>query len=1167
MTTSVRSSFEDMNMNENSNSYKSSRTNRTEMSSTRSSLGGKSYRDVFDSKRSNNSSDRSSYSSKTESESTKSTGTNNSAITTDTYRGIKYYKNSKEEYKFKPEEIFVDSSKPCQVILESYGKEKTIGTHRFRTYEFPDNDREWHIPGQHLGSLYMNYCRELKSQPEPLKRINIGELVPDVAPLVINLELKFEHVILDMDDPEYEFSNNDVYDNRLSKEIVKFVQLLLEKNFNCNDERVFTSFVCDHEKPIKLTSNKSSVSASTSHDIEYYSTYMSFHFPFARMTLSNQDKLIKIPLIRLLKQYNVRKYLKIEPEGEWKDWIKTLKEFKYYPMYGSIPHPDIKYPLSLSVIYKKIGKNSDDSKYIYEDIDTDVFELSRHLHVSSGCIPYSYLSMLIGLEDFDDSKEYEGLDYVYPLYFSMFYWNVQLFPKSSESIRTVKDSVRQEQKNSSSQSAHVKFTRDIDEINRYVHMIKTSKIFSVNSSEFFPVWRDIGYIYHRYTNKEPTGLNLWLNFTQNYVKSKINVEDPNVIRENKNKIFSLPFDVDNDDIDIDRISSYMESGGSTYTPVEDKKEDKKSSPLSLGADSSEADTKLASPQKPKQTHTPTYKFQLPNLEEYARKFYSNGVVNNNLSVRTVAWYAQKYNPTSYQNYFKGKMKEAVDNALSMMTDTDIGMCIYHYFKLTLANISGKRNGWYKFENHHWKYLSSESTISNMISDTFVNMLHSLISENNTIIQTLNNSGERDRLETQNSNIMKLVMNLKKTCFKSKILTELAGRLYDNDAEFGLKMNSSVTITGVVNGIIETIDKDIFFRDGKPEDYVSKYSTTPYVKTLDWNSPSVIKLLIYLRQVFPDKDLRELIKRFLSSFFVAKNQEKKCFVFTGRGDNSKSVFIKLISNMLGEEYAVEGPTTMLTEKKRGSSGPNPEIARSKHTRALFLSEPGSEEKLDFGLIKNITGGDTFFARMLNDNGGSIKMTFKLILQTNDIPVGKNTDKQGQNRIFIIPFKARWSKEASRDIRKQFRDNNGNGHYLMDPDFDKNMPELGYAALWIAFQYWHIYATTGLNKCDSVDEEIKKHWHETDPFVQFFDEHIDIAYKTNDEGNNVVDKTSFVAIKDLTEQFNTYSFENNIPRITSIEIKRGFNRVFNNIPVKNRYYGFAFKNNTGSGENEI
>jgi hypothetical protein len=1067
------------------------------------------------------------------------------------------------------------------VILESYGKEKTIGTHRFRTYEYPDADREWHIPGQHLGSLYMNYCRELKSQPDPTRRINIGELVPEVAPLVINLELKFEHVSEDLDG-SFELTVDDVYDNRLSKEIVKQVQVLLEKNFSCNDARVFTCFVCDHEKPVKISTTKSSISTTTNTDVEYYSTFLSFHFPFARMTVSNQDKLIKTQLIRLLKQNNVRKYLKIEPEGEWKDWIKTLKEFKYYPMYGSIPHPDIRYPLNLAVIYKKIGESENDSKYIYEDVDTDVFELSRHLHVSSGCIPYSHLSNLLGIENFDSNQDYEGLDYVYPLYFSMFYWNTQIFPKSSDSsssIRSRVDHPRGDEKSADTKQQYVKFSKEIDEINRYIHMIKTSKTFTVNSNEFFPVWRDIGFIYHRYTNKEPLGLNLWLNFTQHYVKTKINVDDTNVIRENKNKIFSLPFDVDNDDIDIDKISSYMESNGSSYSSGvglsasqsdEKKSESKKSdvSPLSLGSEEdSKGDAKLAYHTIQKQNHTPTYKFQIPNLEDYARKFYSNGVVNNNLSVRTVAWYAQKYNPTSYQNYFKGKMKEAVDNALSMMTDTDIGMCIYHYFKLTMANISGKRNGWYKFENHHWKYLSSESTISNMISDTFVNMLHSLISENNTIIQTLNNSSERDRLETQNSNIMKLVMNLKKTCFKSKILTELAGRLYDNDAEFGLKMNSSVTITGVVNGIIETIDKDIFFRDGKPEDYVSKYSTTPYVKTLDWNSPSVIKLLIYLRQVFPDKDLRELIKRFLSSFFVAKNQEKKCFVFTGRGDNSKSVFIKLISNMLGEEYAVEGPTTMLTEKKRGSSGPNPEIARSKHTRALFLSEPGSEEKLDFGLIKNITGGDTFFARMLNDNGGSIKMTFKLILQTNDIPVGKNTDKQGQNRIFIIPFKARWSKDASRDIKKQFRDNNGNGHYLMDPDFDKNMPELGYAALWIAFQYWHIYATQGLNKCTSVDEEIKKHWHETDPFVQFFDEHIDIAYKTNDEGKNVVDTASFVSIKELTEQFNTYCFENNIPRVTSIEIKRGFNRVFNNIPVKNRYYGFAFKNNSSSGENEI
>jgi phage/plasmid-associated DNA primase len=222
------------------------------------------------------------------------------------------------------------------------------------------------------------------------------------------------------------------------------------------------------------------------------------------------------------------------------------------------------------------------------------------------------------------------------------------------------------------------------------------------------------------------------------------------------------------------------------------------------------------------------------------------------------------------------------------------------------------------------------------------------------------------------------------------------------------------------------------------------------------------------------------------------------------------------------YCIKFPVSMLTEKFMNSSGPNPQLARAKGARVAFLDEPEDDVSLQKGTIKRYTGGDSFFARLLQDNGGDVEATFKMILVCNKVPVIPNADKAIKNRTRLFPFLSTWSDKAPLDPAEQMRKR----MFKKDPNFEKRIPKLAPAFLWLMTEYFHTYATEGLPDPTIVTEYTDNYWRDNDVYAQFAAEKIQEVFV--DENFTQHDTNAKLSLTELYAEFKEW-FKINFPSI--------------------------------------
>jgi hypothetical protein len=204
---------------------------------------------------------------------------------------------------------------------------------------------------------------------------------------------------------------------------------------------------------------------------------------------------------------------------------------------------------------------------------------------------------------------------------------------------------------------------------------------------------------------------------------------------------------------------------------------------------------------------------------------------------------------------------------------------------------------------------------------------------------------------------------------------------------------------------------------------------------------------------------------------------------------------------------------LTEKSSTSSGPTPQLARAKNTRIAFLDEPEDDVQIHKGVIKRYTGGDTFFARLLQDNGGDIQATFKMILVCNKVPIIPNADSAVQNRTRLFPFLSTWDLK---DIPEEEEEQYSERKFKMDPFFEFRIPILAPAFLWIMAQYYPHYIFEGLNDPQIVIEHTASYWRDNDVYAQFAADNIREIY----DANGARDIRAHVTLTEIYREFKAW-----------------------------------------------
>jgi P4 family phage/plasmid primase-like protien len=460
-----------------------------------------------------------------------------------------------------------------------------------------------------------------------------------------------------------------------------------------------------------------------------------------------------------------------------------------------------------------------------------------------------------------------------------------------------------------------------------------------------------------------------------------------------------------------------------------------------------------------------------------------------LTIKTLAWYAQKDSPEDYKTWHDNWVMKALEEAINTRTHADVANAIYRRYWLEFVYSSDKHRTWYKFNKHRWVPMSNAMELHQDIDDDFVPMLNRLqskiASEKNEV-----DGDEADNKQRKLEKVGKLIRSIKTSTFNNCVVREASKKFFDSN--FESFKDENYLLTGMENCVIEATDTDAHVRDGKPEDYITK-TTRNRLRNFTWKSRSVRECMDWFHKVFPDQELLEYFLKFCSSLFIGRNSEKSIQVWTGSGDNSKSMIKKLFERALGD-YCATAPTSLITAKSRtASSNATPDLARAEGKRAFFVLEPGRREVINEGIFKELTGGDTIYTRNLHQDGKEMEASFKFIMACNDIPAVYR-EPATMKRMYIVPFLAKFVNAADAPASKE--EQYEKKLFPSDKHFENKIPALAPPFLWIMVQYFARYRQEGLQVPKIVKEHTNQYWLDMDIYHKFTDENIEKSDNTEE-----------------------------------------------------------------------
>ena len=344
------------------------------------------------------------------------------------------------------------------------------------------------------------------------------------------------------------------------------------------------------------------------------------------------------------------------------------------------------------------------------------------------------------------------------------------------------------------------------------------------------------------------------------------------------------------------------------------------------------------------------------------------------------------------------------------TDVDLATVLYTIFKDRFVCVSVKDNLWYEFDKNRWVECDQGNSLRALISKD----MHDIYTKKHREIMDLTSgldptSDQYTSARKRSRRIVDICTKLKTTSFKNNIMREVREQFYDKD--FEEKIDTRPELLCFKNGVIDFKTKT--FRRGQPDDNLSKTTKIDYIPLdTDRHRTHIGEINDFMAQLFPEEELREYMWEHLASTLIGTNREQTFNIYIGGGSNGKSKLIELMSACLGEYKAVL-PITAVTQKRAMIGGASPELAVLKGVRYAVMQEPTKGDRINEGILKEITGGDDMTARALFKNTITFVPQFKLVVCTNVLFDIKSNDDGTWRRIRLCPYKSKFCEEPKSD----------------------------------------------------------------------------------------------------------------------------------------------------------
>ena len=464
------------------------------------------------------------------------------------------------------------------------------------------------------------------------------------------------------------------------------------------------------------------------------------------------------------------------------------------------------------------------------------------------------------------------------------------------------------------------------------------------------------------------------------------------------------------------------------------------------------------------------------------------------TIRSLMLWAKEDSPEEYKIFvredFENNLKKNSVNNTFMIAKA---LHTKYFDRFVCADI--KQNIWYHFTSHRWNKCVNGGKLITLMSSEFANYYIAMSTEFNKQAMDAPGSEKKTFLD-QASHFQKIAENLMDINFKEKVMKE--AKYIFHDDEFLNRLDENHHLLGFENGVYDLKLKK--FRAGQPDDHISMSTKQQYVKWNE-NNPYAKYIKHFFEQVMPIEAVRNYLLTRLSTCLSGENRDEIFIFCIGNGSNGKSLTFQLVSEALGDYY-ISCPITIITRKRNASSAASPELARMKGVRCGVYQEPGTDEEINVGIFKELSGNDRFMVRGLYSEPIEIRPQLKQFMTTNELPEIKSIDGGTWRRIRVIDFMSKFVENP---------DSNNEYEFKLDTTLKDKISQ--WAPAFVSYLI-HIY-TTMYDTPNKIPEplEVKasteQYRKEQDLLSEFFDTCFE---RTNDKKEGVKKKEITQAFKE-------------------------------------------------------
>ena len=389
----------------------------------------------------------------------------------------------------------------------------------------------------------------------------------------------------------------------------------------------------------------------------------------------------------------------------------------------------------------------------------------------------------------------------------------------------------------------------------------------------------------------------------------------------------------------------------------------------------------------------------------------NKMRKDNMGMGTLRWWAKLDNIQKYQEIMDESIIPLIDICVrSEGAHYDVARVVHAQYKDDFKSIS--KDVWYKYEKHRHKWVRAREgldlrlILSQDICKKFIERAHHFNSviPINEIQKTINDEMAKVCL--------KIAQQLKNASFKDNIMKECRTLFVDD--HFEELLDSRAHLIGFENGVYDL--KMHMFRDGMPDDYITYTTRINYVP-YNPESLEAAEINDFFSKIFTNKNLRSYILDILSCVIDGSIAQERFYIFTGQGSNGKSRLLDLIQKSVGDYYCIL-PIALLTQKRAASNAAQGELERTKGRRFAVMQEPSEQDKINIGLMKELSGNDKILTRGLYKEPFEFKPQFKMILTCNELPEVPSDDGGTWRRLKVCNFSSRFTENPNPNKSNEF-----------------------------------------------------------------------------------------------------------------------------------------------------